>query len=213
MLLDEFLPEYDVRTTHSIRIAARPASVYASLRAADFDRWGVVRTLFTLRMLPAFSVAPRETWRRLRREVWRDPVMLERVMEEGFTLLGERTGTELVLGTIGRFWRARAELWPISPASFREAAPQGTAKGAWNFVVGTSVDGWTELTTETRVLCADVATRRRFRTYWTGIRLFSDLIRREMLAAIRATAEAADRQADRARLRAGGAIAACDKET
>jgi hypothetical protein len=86
MLLDEFLPEYDVRTTHSIRIAARPESVYASLRAADFDRWRVVRTLFTLRMLPAFSVAPRETGRRLRREVWRDPVMLERVLEQGFTL-------------------------------------------------------------------------------------------------------------------------------
>jgi hypothetical protein len=193
MLLDEFLPEYDVRTIHSIRIAARPASVYASLRTADFDHWGVLRALFTLRMVPAFSVAPRETWRRLRREIWLGPVTLARVLEQGFTLLGERPEKELVVGTIGRFWHARAELWPTGPASFRETAPQGTAKGAWNFVIGTSVDGWTELTTETRVLCADVAARRRFRTYWTLIRLFSGLIRREMLAAIRATAEAADK--------------------
>jgi len=140
-------------------------------------------------MLPAFSVAPRETWQRLRA----GPVTLERVLEQGFIVLGERTGTELVLGAVGRFWQARAELWPTTPASFREAAPQGTAKGAWNFVVGANVDGWTDLTTETRVLCADVATRRRFRTYWTGIRLFSGLIRKEMLAAIRATAEDADK--------------------
>jgi len=192
MLLDEFLPAFDVRTTHSIRIAARPEGVYASLRTADFDHWGVLRALFVLRMLPAFSVAPRETWRRLRGEAPLGPVTLARVIDQGFTLLGERTGTEIVLGTIGRFWQARAELWPTSPATFREAAPQGTAKAAWNFVLSVSADGWTELTTETRVLCADVATRRRFRTYWTGIRLFSGLIRREMLAAIRATAEAAD---------------------
>ena len=193
MLLDEFLPEYDVRTTHSIRIAARPERVYASLWTADFAHWGVLRALFTLRLLPAFSVAPRDTWRRLRGEIWPGPVTLARVLDQGFTLLGERAGTELVVGTIGRFWQARAELWPTSPASFREAAPHGTAKGAWNFVVSASVNGRTELTTETRVLCADGVARRRFRAYWAGIRLFSGLIRREMLAAVRATAEAADK--------------------
>lgn len=193
MLLDEFLPQYDIRTVHSIRIAARPESVYASLRTANFDHWGVLRALFALRMLPAFSVAPRETWRQLRSETWRGPVTLARILEQGFTLLGEHTGTELVLGTIGRFWQARAELWPTSPTSFREAAPQGAAKAAWNFVIGASVDGWTELTTETRVLCVGVAARRQFRMYWTGIRPFSGLTRREMLAAIRATAEAADK--------------------
>ena len=195
MLLDDFLPEYDVRTTHSIRIAARPESVYASLRTADFAHWGVLRTLFTVRLLPAFSVAPRETWHRLRNEIWPRQVTLAHMLAQGFTLLGERAGTELVAGTIGRFWQARAELWPTSPASFGEAAPPGTAKGAWNFVVGTREGGWTELTTETRVLCVDEAARRRFRRYWTGSRLFSGVIRREMLTAVRATAEAADKGA------------------
>jgi len=103
--------------------------------------------------------------------------------------LGERPGEELVLGTVGRFWRARGELCATSPARFREPAPPGTAKAAWNFVVDRRSDGATELRTETRVLCADVATRRRFRAYWTLIKPFSGLIRCEMLAAVRSAAE------------------------
>jgi hypothetical protein len=64
-----------------------------------------------------------------------------------------------------------------------------TAKAAWNFEVGLRADGATELRTETRVLCADVATRRRFRADWMLIRPFSGLIRQEMLAAVRSAAE------------------------
>ena len=111
------------------------------------------------------------------------------MLSEGFTLLEERPGEELVLGTVGRFWRARGELCATSPVRFRAPAPSGTAKAAWNFEVGIRADGATELRTETRVLCADAATRRRFRAYWTLIRPFSGLIRQEMLAAVRSAAE------------------------
>jgi len=72
-----------------------------------------------------------------------------------------------------------------------EPAAAGTAKAAWNFTVKPCADGTTELRTETRVLCADAATRRRFRTYWTLVAPFSGLIRREMLAAFRSAAESA----------------------
>jgi len=40
MLLDDYLPELDVRTSHATRIAASPARVYASLWTASFDHWG-----------------------------------------------------------------------------------------------------------------------------------------------------------------------------
>jgi hypothetical protein len=58
------------------------------------------------------------------------------MLSEGFTLLEERPGEELLLGTVGRFWRARAELCATSPDRFRAPAPAGTAKAAWNFKVG-----------------------------------------------------------------------------
>ena len=111
------------------------------------------------------------------------------MLSEGFTLLEERPGEQLLLGTVGRFWRARGELCTSSPDRFRAPSPAGIAKAAWNFAVGIREDGATELTTETRVLCADAATRRRFLAYWMLIKPFSGLIRQEMLAAVRSTAE------------------------
>ena len=102
-------------------------------------------------------------------------------------MLGERPGEELVLGTVGRFWRSGGETRLTSAAHFREPTPPGTAKAAWSFAVHRRPDG-TELRTETRVLCADAA-GRRFRAYWLLIRPFSGLIRREMLAAVREAAE------------------------
>jgi hypothetical protein len=189
MLLDDYLPEFDVRTSYATLIAASPARVYASLWTANFDHWGVTRSLYAVRTLPSFPVRPRETWRRFRDELFRQPFTLEGMLSEGFSLLEERPGEELVLGTVGRFWRARGELCAVSPVQFHAPAPPGTAKAAWNFEVGLRADGTTELRTETRVLCADVATRRRFRAYWMLIKPFSGLIRQEILAAVRSAAE------------------------
>ena len=189
MLLDDYLPEFDVRTSYATRIAASPPRVYASLWTANFDQWGVTRALYAVRTLPSFPARPRETWRRFCDELFRQRFTLDGMLSEGFTLLEERPGEELVLGTVGRFWRASGELCATSPARFRAPAPSGTAKAAWSFEVGMRADGATELRTETRVLCTDVAARRRFRAYWMLIRPFSGLIRQEMLAAVRSAAE------------------------
>jgi hypothetical protein len=194
MLLDEFLPEFDARASYGIRIAAPPDRVYASLRTADFDHWGLMRVLVGLRALPGLLWAPSATWRRVWAGRRRRPVTLGRLLEGGFSLLGERPGEELVLGTVGRFWRARGELWPTSAERFRESSPPGTAKAAWNFAVAAAFPEHTDVTTETRVLCADPETRRRFQAYWLLVGPFSGLIRREMLAAIRAAAEGEGRQ-------------------
>jgi hypothetical protein len=189
MLLDDYLPECDVRTIFGVRVAASPERVYAALRTADFNRWGITRVLYALRALPALTVAPREAWSRFREVLGRRHFTLEDMLADGFTLLAERPPEELVLGTVGRFWRARGELRATSPARFRYPAPPGSAKAAWNFAVSRRAGGVTELRTETRVLCADIATRRRFRAYWTLIGPFSGLIRRELLAAVRSAAE------------------------
>jgi hypothetical protein len=189
MLLDDYLPEFDVRSSYTTRIDASPARIYASLWTANFDHWGVTRALHAVRTLPSFPSRPRETWRRFRDELLRQRFALEQMLSEGFALLEDRPGEELVIGTVGRFWRARGELCTTSSVQFREPAPSGTAKAAWNFEVGIRADGATELRTETRVLCADVATRRRFRAYWMLIGPFSGLIRQEMLAAVRSAAE------------------------
>jgi hypothetical protein len=190
-LLDDYLPEFDVRNCFATRIAASPTRVYASLKTANFDYWGVTRTLYALRALPTFLAAPGDTWRRFRGTLGRSHANLQDMLAGGFSVLAERPDEELLLGTVGRFWLAHGELCAISPARFREVAPAGTAKSAWNFTVSRRSDGATELRTETRVLCADEATRRSFRAYWALIKPASGWIRREMLAAVRSAAESA----------------------
>ena len=149
----------------------------------------MTRALYAVRTLPSFPARPRETWRRFRDELFQKPFTLDAMLSEGFSLLEERPDEELLLGTVGRFWRARGELCATSADRFCEPAPPGTAKAAWNFAVSTRADGATELRTETRVLCADAVTRRRFGAYWMLIKPFSGLIRQEMLAAVRSAAE------------------------
>lgn len=189
MLLDEYLPQFDARIRCTTRIIASSATVYASLWRTNFDHWGVTRALYAVRTLPSFPSRPVETWHRFYDELFRRRFTLDQMLSEGFALLDERRGEELVLGTIGRFWRPRGELCAPNPVQFRAPSPSGTAKAAWNFEVGIQADGATELRTETRVLCADAATRRSFRAYWFLIKPFSGLIRQEMLTAVRGTAE------------------------
>ena len=189
MLLDLFLPEFDVRTHHVIRIAASPKHVYASLWSTDFDYWGLTRALYAIRALPALAVASLDNRRRIREELKLRRFTLEDLLGHGFGLLAERSDDELVIGTVGRFWRARGQLCATTGGDFVKPAPPGTAKAAWSFAVRQHPNGGTELRTETRVWCPDSATRWRFRAYWTLIRPFSALIRREMLTAVRVRAE------------------------
>lgn len=189
ILLDMFLPEFDVRTHHVIRVAASPQHVYGSLWRTDFDHWGLMRALYAIRTLPALALAPSANRRRIREELRLQRFTLEDLLGHGFGLLAERAGEELVIGTVGRFWRARGQLCATTGGDFVKRAPPGTAKAAWSFAVRRHPNGGSELRTETRVLCADSATRWRFRAYWTLIRPFSALIRREMLAAVRMRAE------------------------
>src|SRR5713101_9904501 len=90
MLLDDYLPEFDVRTSYPTRIAASPARVYASLWTANFDHWGVTRALYAVRTLPSFLSRPRERWRRFRDELFRQRFTLDGMLSEGFGLLEER---------------------------------------------------------------------------------------------------------------------------
>jgi hypothetical protein len=184
MLIDQYLPDYDVTEFHETRVNAEPARVYAALRQADLaDSW-VVRLLFGLRGLPAALTTRGPRQRRV--------FSLAAFEALGFKILAEDPPTELLIGLEGKFWTPRGGLRSIDAEAFqRPPAPQ-TARAAWNFHITPLPQGGTTLSTETRVLTADRHARRRFRIYWTFVGPFSGLIRRFMLGAIKATAESAD---------------------
>jgi hypothetical protein len=203
ILLDRWMPEYDEKARYSIRIAAPPARVYEALLAADFRRLGLVRALMGIRLIPSLLRAPAATWRGMRRRRRPAPRPTARMpsssrgsltdlTRSGFVLLEEAPPREIVLGITGRFWKPAAEIVAVPPERFREALPAGLAQAAWNFEIAESPCG-SALMTETRVRCADAATRRRFRLYWRLVAPGSGLIRRAILREVRREALGAGR--------------------
>lgn len=183
-LLDSWMPAYDVAAKYSVRISASPARVYEALLATDFRRLWLVRALMGVRLLPALLRAPSATWRRLSRPSSPSQASLTDLAHSDFVLLEESPPHEIVLGITGRFWKLTAEIVSIPPERFREALPAGLAQAAWNFAV-TGASGGATLTTETRVRCADAATRRRFQLYWWLVAPGSGLIRHAILGRVR----------------------------
>ena len=165
--LDEVLPEYHFRERHSIRVEAPPERVFAAVREVTLAEMPLARLLMRARGMHAGTGRP----------------VLEEAMRT-FAVLADEPGRELVIGSVGRPWLPRGGHHREGTADFRAFADPGYAKMAMNFRLEGPL-----LTTETRVLLTDAASRRRFRAYWLAIRPFSGLIRRFWLRAIRRRAE------------------------
>jgi hypothetical protein len=191
LLLDDLLPAYDARERHVTLVRAPVERVYAALWSANLAP-PPVRALLGLRALPAGLYVtmrqPRGAWRRLRRRLAAQLTMRD-IIAGGFTLLAEDPPREVVLGVDGAFWRLRGDLRRVDEHAFRGPQPAGTARAAWNFYLAERPGGTCELSTETRVRCADAASRRRFRLYWLVVRPGSGFIRRMMLRSLRRAAE------------------------
>jgi len=175
MNLDAYLPRYDVREFHSITIHASPERVIAAARELRGRDVPLTTVLLGLRRLPTLLRGGRISLSR--------PLVSE-FTRAGFVALAERPD-ELVLGIVGRFWQPSGGLRPVEPEQFQALTEPGWAKAAMNIKVTPAAPSGTLLTTETRVLCTDSASRRRFRRYWRLIHPGSAAIRIAWLRAIR----------------------------
>jgi hypothetical protein len=178
MLIDSFAPNPDAVEVHSIIINAPPDVVYQTLWTADLGG-PLIKLLLGLRMLPGFisrgcSSLPRN-----------QEITLQTLIDSQCGLLAEEPNHEVLFGVTGRFWRPTGNVSTFDRASFDSPVPAGIARAVWSFTVAQSPDGQTNLSTETRVMCGDPSSRRKFRAYWLFVRPFSGLIRYLMLRAVR----------------------------
>lgn len=179
MLIDSFAPNPDAIETHRIAIAAARDVVYAALWTTDLGGSPVIKVLLGLRSLPELVVHRFHSRPRNQR------ITLQTLIDSGFGVLAEKPGEEIVLGVTGRFWCPTGNLSSFKREDFDQPVPPGIARAVWNFHVRESPNGLTILSTETRVTCGDLASRRKFRWYWLFVRPFSGLIRRLMLKNVR----------------------------
>jgi hypothetical protein len=184
-LLDGVFPGYDVNEVHDRLVRAPPAAAYAAVRAVSPQDVRLLLPLMAIRGLPGLLLR-----RGLAGVDPRAPV-IDAFLRNGFLLLGERPGEEIVVGAVGRFWQLGGAqgVRPIgSPAEFQAFDEPGWAKAVTNFLVRPEAGG-SRVTTETRIAGTDAEATRMFRRYWRVIAPGSAAIRHSWLAAIKRRAE------------------------
>jgi hypothetical protein len=185
-LIDRALPEWQFGEFHARRVRATSAQVFRAIREVRASDIWLFRTLTFLR----------NPGRRVEGEhilnAPDDKPILEVALNGGFVLLGEEADRELVIGTvvaappdIGRAARERRAR-PLDAPLFLTLDSPGFARAVMNFRATPEADGWTLVTTETRVHAIDRATQRRFAAYWRAIYPGSAIIRWSWLRAIEA---------------------------
>ncbi|MFN2576503.1 MAG: hypothetical protein ABR607_02315 [Pyrinomonadaceae bacterium] len=177
VLIDSFAPNPDAGEIHSIVIKASRETVYEALWTAKLGNSIVIKLLLLLRSFP--QIVFERSWPR------NQEITLQTLIDSGFGLLADNQPEEIVLGITGRFWRASGNLSPFDRSEFNRPVPVGFARGVWNFSLSEGREGETILGTETRIICGDSASRRKFLAYWLIVRPFSGLIRRIMLSNVR----------------------------
>lgn len=186
MLIDRYLPAFDVSHICEESVAAPPEAVYTAIKETDL-RDPIIDFLFALRELPLRLA------RRLRGEA--PPPAPRRVMlgdvqqlGPGFVQLAEEPGTELVIGAVGQFWHRDYGGRTVSADEFIGFQEPGFAKLAMGLVVRAAGAG-SIVSYEARTATTDDAARRKFRIYWRLIAPGVALVMRRALRRIKARAE------------------------
>jgi hypothetical protein len=178
-VFDDAMPEYQFFERHSTRIHARPELVMQATRQSTF---GDMKSLVTLLKIRAAALrAPFDDAGNLL-----DKRVLDSFSESGY-LSG---GTEHEIAMFG-VWNARENRRPEvrTLQEFADYREQGAVKIAYDFSVEDAGGGWSTISTETRVLALNHATRRGMGRYWRLIVPGSGLLRRQWLDGIRRRAE------------------------
>lgn len=197
-LAEEFLPVYDVSDAVATVAETDRETAWQALIEVDLIKVGreapLVGVLGALRMLPEVvghllhGEAPEKPPDSMR---LRDLPSLP-MYEGGWILLGERSGHEIALGLVGKFWRPVIEWRRVTPDEFAAFDEPGFAKTVYGLGVRRLDDARTLLWAVMRTATTDEAARRWFRRYWTfGVGSGAHILVNGLLDVVREDAERA----------------------
>ncbi len=187
MLIDKYLPTFDVRDYHEAHVVTDPAQTYTTFRSLDLTDSRIVRILFAIRTIPL-------RFRDRTQESSAAPVgqpFLETALAMGWAELEEIPNQELVIGAVTQPWAPVVHFQGLPALDFVAFSDPGFAKIVWNIAVRPDERGGTVVSTETRVACTDPKSRRRFRRYWFVFGLGIRLIHRAAIKVLRQELERA----------------------
>lgn len=185
VLLDHFLPVYDVVERHRIDVAAPPAVTLAAASELDLMGTGVTRTI----------VRAREILLRAKPDARERPHgLLAEVQAMGWGVLATVPDREIVVGAVTKPWEASPVFRPIPPDSFGAFEEPDYVKIIWTLRADPAGDGRSVFRTETRAVATDAGARAKFRRYWAFLSPGIILIRWSALGPLKAEAERRHRQ-------------------
>jgi hypothetical protein len=197
MLVDEFLPEYDVSDSVATVVDADLAATWDALMEVDLidvgRRHPLVGILGAIRILPDIvshmlhGEPPERPPEHLRlRDITKLPLD-----NGGWVLLGERPRDEIALGLVGKFWRPVIEFAKVPADRFRQFAEPGFARTVYSLSVRPLGSDRTLLSGTMRTATTDEQARRWFRRYWTfGVGSGAHILVNGLLDVTREMAEA-----------------------
>ena len=180
LMLDHFMPNYDVVERHHVTVAAPADVVFATACQMDLNRHPVVRVLVAVRQ---FVLGARQA------STTSPTGLLDYARSIGWGDLAAVAGREVVLGAVTRPWEPNVVFQPLSRDAFRAFNEPGYVKIAWTLRADTRHDGYCDFWTETRAVATDDVSRRQFRWYWARFSAGIALIRRAMLGPLKRLAE------------------------
>lgn len=178
--LDEIMPRYQFSERHSIRIHASVEKVMQAVRQSSFGDMRSLAMLLKVRAA-ALRTKSQETG-----AFSSDKQILDAFVASGYVLGG--SGHELLVAG-GADLRAKRPLELRTLQQFADSREQGAVKMAFDFDARDAGDGWSTLTTETRVLALADDSGQGMARYWRLIVPGSGLLRRQWLDGIRRRAE------------------------
>jgi hypothetical protein len=181
--IDDFLPRHHFSEIHDIRVRASRRQTWEAILLVTAREIRLFTTLMAIRSLPAVLAG------RVRPDGAQARPILDVALRSGFVLLAEAPPDELVVGTIGQFWRPTGPRLPLAgPGEFLAFDRPGYARCAMDFRLE-DASGETRVITETRIFTPEADVKRKFGAYWLVVHPGSAFIRRMWLSAIRRRAE------------------------
>ena len=192
LLLDRFIPAYEVAERHHIRVAAPAGITFAAAREMDLNQSLIVRGIFRAReiVLGADSDA-----------AMRPRGIVALTTSIGWGMLAEVPGRELVMGAVTQPWKANVVFRALRPEVFAAFNDPGYVKIVWTLRADPVDATHSIFRTETRAVATDADARRNFRRYWSFLSPGIIIIRWMSLGPLK---EDAERRAT-AELRSAGA--------
>lgn len=178
-LIPELMPKFRLRQTDQVRVRYSPEKAWPIVRNMDTYELPISRFLFSLRTLPENLVHKLKGQKTA-------AIQHSRIDDftgpgKGFQILAENPGSEIVVGSIGKFWKPKIEFVDFQSHEFHKFRKPGYAKLAWNLRLDPDLRGGSWLTWELRVTATDNESWQKFQKYWLLIGNFSHLLRRMAL--------------------------------